>query len=393
MEMAGTARREPAATSPQMAFGVLAWAHFLNDAYVNYVPALLPVLMLTHHFPVALAGTLVLALQGVTAMFQPLVGLWADRLGGRLFPWVGLGLAAVGASAVGLAPSYLALLAVLLLTGIGNTLFHPQALAAASALTRRRRGLGTSAFLVAGELGRGLGPLIMSALVAWRGLGALTLALVPALVTLPILARTTPVQARSPAVGDGPSPFAGKGGRTALLVAYAGLRATGSFGLLTFVPIFWKGRGGSLVGGASLLSVLLVVGIVGNLAGGWLADRAGRRALLSGSAILSAILLAAFIGAHGLWSWVTMGATGIALFSTMPVTMLVSHDLFPTHRSMASGLAIGSGNAAGALAAFALGPVAAAWGVHAALWAVVAALLLAAPVARFLPAGGSQRAS
>lgn len=373
------------ASPAHTAFPLLTWAHFLNDGYVNYVPAILPALMAAHHFPLAMAGTLVLALQGVTAMFQPAVGLWADRLGSPVFVWAGLALSALGASAVGVAPSAAVLLGLLLVTGIGNTLFHPQALAAASAAANRRRGLRMSVFLVSGELGRGLGPVLASALVAWQGLHSLWLLLVPSAVTVPFLARAPLPIPRHPDGKAPPLSLRGRGVPAGLIVLFNGLRALAAFGVLTFVPILWHERGGSLVAGASLVTVLLVVGIAGNLAGGWLADRVGRRRWLVVSSVLASGLLALFLAVRGPWSWVVMGVMGIALFSSLPVTMLLTQDLFPENRSMASGLALGSGNAVGAFATFLLGPVAAAIGVPGTLLLVAGGVLLAGCVALFLP--------
>jgi len=174
-------------------------------------------------------------------------------------------------------------------------------------------------------------------------------------------------------------------GKVVSIVAFQGLRATATFGLMTFVPLLWHQRGGSLVGGASLLTALLVVGIVGNLAGGWLADRVGRRLLLVISSLLGAGLLALFVHSQGVASWISMGLTGIALFSSLPVAMLISQDAFPGRRSMASGLALGSGNAVGALVTFGLGPVAAHLGLVVVFWLLVAALLLSVPIAALLP--------
>ncbi len=365
------------------AFPLLVWAHFLNDGSVNYVPAILPVLMAAHHFPLALAGTMVLALQGVTSIFQPLVGVWADRRGGKAFVWTGVGLAALGGSSIGFAPSFSVLLGLLVLTGIGNTLFHPQALATASTTTRTR-GVRLSVFLVGGELGRGLWPLLMSVIVMGLGLRGLGLIILPTIVTLPFLARALP--GLPPSHRDAaPLHLSGNLRKMASIVAFQGLRAAATFGLLTFVPLLWHSRGGSLVGGASLLSALLVVGIAGNLAGGWIADRIGRTAPLVVSSLVGAVCLGLFLHATGIWNWVTMGLTGIALFSSNPVAMLISQDAFPGNRSMASGLALGSGNAVGAFVAFGLGPVAARFGLGPTLWILVVALVLSAPMALLLP--------
>ncbi len=375
----------PAAT----ALPILAFAHFLNDGYVNYVPGILPALIAADHIPLALAGAVVLALQGVTSLAQPLVGLWADRQGGRGFIWIGLALAAAGASAVGLAHDLPVLLCVLLLTGIGNTVFHPQALAAATS-AGGGRGMRLSGFLVGGEVGRGLWPVAISALVAWAGLGALPLICLPALVAVPALAVTAPVLPPRPSRS---SDLRGRLGPAATLVGFSGLRAAAVFGLSTFAPLLWHARGGSLVGGASLLSAMLLVGVVGNLAGGWMADRFGHHLPLLLTSLAGAALVPLLALASGAWAFIVMGLSGIVLFAGFPLTMLAAHDLFPESRSMASGLVLGGGNAVGAFAVFALGPLAAAVGIPAALWALAAGLIAAAGLSRRLPSGAAAPAA
>lgn len=367
----------------RIAFPLLIWGHFLNDGSVNYAPAILPAVMAVHHVPVSLVGSVVLVLQAPSVL-QPLVGAWADRVGGHAFVWAGLALSAFGAAAIGLAPTYTVLLGLLLLTGIGNAIFHPQSLTSASWTAGRNRGLRMSMFLIGGELGRGLWPLLASALVVAAGLRGLGWILIPAALTVPVLAMVLPDLPSAPPRTRPRETQAVVGKATAILLV-RGLSATAIFGLVTFIPLLWHDRGGSLLAGASLLTTLLVVGIPGNLAGGWLGHRVSPRLWIGLSSLFAALLLALFLFSTGIWSWVTIGLVGTALFSGIPVVMLLSQDAFPGNPSMASGLALGGGNAIGALATFALGPVAAAIGLVPTIWLLVGLLGVAAPLAALLP--------
>ena len=60
------------------------------------------------------------------------------------------------------------------------------------------------------------------------------------------------------------------------------LRSVGWFGLLTFVPLWAVSLGHSEAYGNNLLALMLFAGGVGTLAAGPLADRIGRRPVLSG---------------------------------------------------------------------------------------------------------------
>jgi FSR family fosmidomycin resistance protein-like MFS transporter len=376
----------------QACLGILTLAHFLNDGYINYLPAVLPVLLGKLDIRLALVGSLILALQGLGSILQPFMGWGADQVGGRIFILVGLGLSMLGASLIGLAPNYGLLLGLLMMAGLGNSIFHPQALASARALAQDRAGLMMSLFLVGGELGRGMWPSLAGLLVAWLGLQGLWLFVIPGALTLALLAWLAPSLPPQPHRAA-PATWGEQRGAVLALVGFVGLRGTAMFGVVTFVPLLWHEHGGSLIGGASLISVMLVVGILGNLSGGALADRIGRRPILISSSLLSALFLAFFLFAHGLWLWIALALLGVAVFSTAPVTMLVGQDLFPASQSMGSGITLGVGNALGALAVFALGFAAPQYGLDVVLWFIAGLSLLGLPLAWFLPERAGQPAS
>lgn len=344
----------------------LSWAHFLNDGAANYLPGVLPAVLLALHMHVALAGSVMGTLL-LGQVLQPVFGWLSDAIGGRSLVFIGIIGTTVGGAAVGIAPNYAALLGILLVIGVCNAMFHPQALGAVRGLHSRRHGLYMSAFLVGGELGRGLWPVLASLVVVRFGIGSLWVLALPALLSAPWLARSLP---RLPARHPDARPPVWRHHRRALvsIVVYSSLRATLMFSVITFVPIMWYQRGGSLVVGASLVSTLLVTGIVGNVAGGHLADHFGRRPVLFISSLLVVVLLALFLLVSGVWLWPVLGLLGIAIFSTLPVSILMGQDILPENRSLGAGLALGLGNGCGALAVMGLGALTAYWDTAGVLW-------------------------
>src|SRR5699024_10655094 len=132
-----------------------AWAHFLNDGASNYLPGVLPAILISLNLSVSYAGVFMAALivgQGV----QPLVGLAADRSGGRASVVVGLRGTALGGAWIGWVPNAWTLVAVLIATGLCNALFHPRALVGVRTISGDRAGTFISIFLIGGEIGRGL---------------------------------------------------------------------------------------------------------------------------------------------------------------------------------------------------------------------------------------------
>lgn len=375
-----------AARSPR--YGRLAglgWLHFLNDGSANYLPGVLPAVLVSLHQSATLAGGVMAALL-VGQTLQVPSGWLADRYGGRVFIVSGVVGTGAAAAFIGLAPSMLVLVPALIVIGICNSLFHPQSLAGARHLSGDRPGLGMSFFLVGGELGRGVWPLIASLVVVHFGLRYLWLLALPALVSIALLWRQLPIQ--SPRHVDA-APIAWRRhlAPMGLVVAFQALRALAIFGATTYLPLLWVARGHDLTEGAALITVLLVVGIAGNVGGGHLADRIGRVPVLLGSSLLGAALMAVFLVSGGLLQWLALGLLGIALFASLPIGILLGQDIFPENRSLGSGIALGLGNGIAAAGVAACGAVAAAGGPEAVLWVLAGVMLLAAFLSVFLQAG------
>ncbi len=354
----------------RLPYWAMVWSHLNNDTLANYLPGILPAIAVARHIPLLWLGSLVTALTLGQAL-QPLSGLWSDHIGGRTLVLGGILVAALATFGVSYAPTYPLLAGSLFLTGLGSTVYHPQALAVTRTLGQGREGVSMSGFLVGGEFGRALGPLAAGIVVAALGLTHLWLLAVPLLLTwlwlraeVPALPRRTGERARidwrrhaTPAVSP---------------LAFSTLRAASVAALVTFVPLIYHAEGGSLVAGASLVTTLIGVGVIGNLGGGALRDRFGATPVLWGSTTLAILAALALTQASGPWLWVVLAALGIGVFSTGPITILLGQDIFTENPSLGSGIALGLGNGLGALALLPLSYLAQSAGLGAGLWAVVA---------------------
>jgi FSR family fosmidomycin resistance protein-like MFS transporter len=375
--------RDAPEASSSWALGGLSWLHFLNDGAANFLPGVLPALLVSLGQPIGMAASIMTVLLLGQAL-QPAMGWLADRLGGRYLIIVGVLGTNLGMALIGWLSNIYALYVVLFLMGLSNSLFHPQALAAARSLAKRRHGSVMSLFLVGGELGRGLWPLLASLVILDAGRQNLWMLSAITLVSVPLVFHSLPIQA--PRIrGATPIDWSKHWRAASMLVAFVASRSLVLLGLITYLPIQWHQQGGSLSTGAALITTLLVVGVVGNLGGGWVSDHIGRKNTLIISRFLIMFTLAIFLKSSGWLMWPLLGILGVAIFSTLPISVLIGQDIFPENRALGSGIALGLGNAVAALSLLLFGLLVQHVGIHGALVGVAfLSMLLAAtlPVSR-----------
>lgn len=340
--------------TPRLA--VLSAAHFTIDSYSSFFTPLLPLLVHKLGLSLTLVGTLV-ALASLSSSFsQPLFGVLADRLSRPWFVAFGPLVAAVFLASVGLAPNYAALVALLMVGGLGVAAFHPQSAALAAAASPRR-GLGMSLFITGGTIGWALGPLFSVTLVARVGLERSWWAALPGVVLCALLlawfARTpaVPRAERRPTRLADLTPFA----RPLALIYFAVVfRSAVSSGFATFLPLLLNAHGWSVQAGGWLTSAYLTAGALGGFLGGWLADRFGGRRVVIGSYASSIPLFAAFL-VLPLDSGLPCLLLGYSLLQlALPVNVVLGQELAPRHAGTISSLLMGFAWGVGALL---VGPV------------------------------------
>ena len=141
--------------------GLMTVGHFIDDIYPGFLPPLLPVFIDRFGLSLALAGVLGTVLSLSTSVSQFGFGLIADRVGRRAFVIAGPLMACVFLSLAPLSTSYVHLVVLLALGGIGVAAFHPSAVSLAAAYATRRKSLAVSAFSAAGTVGFATGPLVI----------------------------------------------------------------------------------------------------------------------------------------------------------------------------------------------------------------------------------------
>ena len=96
----------------------------------------------------------------VSSALQPLFGLLADRRPTPAFLWGGVAVGTVGLALAGLAGGYAGVLACIVGSGLGIAAFHPEAARVANQISAGRTATGLAWFMVGGNAGFALGPLL-----------------------------------------------------------------------------------------------------------------------------------------------------------------------------------------------------------------------------------------
>lgn len=369
-------------------------AHILHDGLSEAVYVLLPVWAAELRLTLWQVGAIRSGYSGGMAVFQIPAGLVAERRGERWLLGVGTAVTALAYLVVGAAGSFPALLALLLLAGLGSGVQHPLASALVARAYEggpRRAALGTYNF--AGDLGKVASAAavgLVATLGGWRvataGLGGIGLLGAVALVLmLARLGAGGAPAATSPAGLDGGPVGAGWGIRDE-----GGFRALAAIGmidnatrstLITFLPFVLIAKGLTVAGVGGALALLFAGGAAGKFVCGVLAERLGIvRVVVLTEAATSLAIVTVLVAPLPL-ALATLIPLGIALNGTSSVLYATVADLVTAdRRSRAYGLFYTLGIAASALGPILWGVIGDAAGVPVTLTLVAALLLVTIPL-------------
>ncbi len=349
--------------------GILTFGHLTIDSYSSFFAPLLPLLVAKLGLSLTMVGTLV-ALSSITSSFsQPLFGLLSDRMRRPWFVALGPLTAAIFMSALGLAPSYGVLVALLMLAGLGVAAFHPQAAALASE-TSGRRSISMAIFVTGGTLGFALGPLFAVGVVTAFGLERTWVAVIPGVAATALLVFWLRRMEARPREHVKPPPFrALRPVLRPLVLLYAATvsRSVVATGYMTFLPLYLHERGYSLAQSGATVSLYLLFGAVGGFFGGWLADRVGGRRVIAASfaGALPFFIASLFLDDRLGIPCLLLGS--FVLQASLPVNVVLGQELSPAHSSTISSFLMGAAWGMGALIVGPIGGLADARGIHAAL--------------------------
>jgi FSR family fosmidomycin resistance protein-like MFS transporter len=369
------------------AMATLSSGHFATDFANGTLPALLPFLVTKFSLSYTEVGLVMLASTVSSAVVQPLFGLWSDRRGAIWLLPAGLVAGGIGMGLAAAAPTYALVLLLVTISGLGTAAYHPEGSKFAAYVSGQRRASGMSLFSVGGNVGFALGPIVATALVLELGLeGGLLIAVLPLaaaallVVATPYLSRFAPERRAETAAAGEDRP-----GAITILLTIVALRSVTWFGLLVFVPLWEVSQGNSASYGNHVLAAMLLVGSAGTLVAGPIADRVGRRPVLTASVVAVGPLVLVYLLVGGLVGAAALTLVGACVISTFGVTMVMSQEYLPRHIGLASGLSIGLAIGLGGVASLGLGALADSIDLETALYVCAAAPFVASALCLVLP--------
>jgi len=317
--------------------------HAVHDTYTGFLPPLLPAFIENLSLSKTEAGLLTVFVQA-PSLLQPFIGHLADRASLRYGVILAPAVSATAMSLLGVAPSYAMLALLLMVAGLSSATLHSVGPVIAGRLSGVRLGRGMGFWMVGGELGRTLGPLLIATYfryspddlshTPWLMVGGW-------LTSLLLFLWLRDVDARSSKLGNGLPWRQALRVMAPLLVPLTGIlfvRAFMSSALTTYLPTFLAEEGAELWLAGLALSVLEAAGVVGALLGGSLSDRWGRRLILLVSLVTTPALMLLFLVVDGWLRFPLLLALGLVALSVTPVIMAMVQESFPENRALANGV-------------------------------------------------------
>jgi len=245
-------------------------------------------------------------------------------------------------SLLGVAPGYGALVLFLMVAGLSSAGLHAVAPVIAGNLSGRSLGRGMGFWMVGGELGRVLGPIVIVSAIRLLGLGGTPWLMIGGFLASAFLyVRLKDVPTQPVNAGEGLPWRQALRGMGPLLLPLTGIIVTRFFmakSLTTYLPIFLSEEGADLWFAGASLSLLEAGGVVGALLGGAMSDRLGRRVVLFISMLTTPLLMFVFLTSDGWLRFPLLLVMGFTALSVTPVVMALVQESFPKNRALANGV-------------------------------------------------------
>jgi len=360
-------------------------AHLLHDIYSAFLAPLYPLLIEKLGLSYMMIGSLTV-IQRLASLFNPIIGLMVDRKDLRYFIILTPAITAVSMSLIGLAHNFWELAFLLFIMGWSAAFFHVPGPVLIKRVSGERAGLGMSFYMLAGELARSLGPIIIVTAIGWWTLEG-TYKLIPAGLIASIILffrlrklKHIEVKTKKFDISVKELLLELKGFYLAV-TGYTFARGLMKSLLITFLPAYYVSQGETLWVAAYTLSIFQFAGAIGSLVAGSYSDKIGRRKALIIISLVTPPLMVLFLLVSGWLKIVVLSFIGFFLIGSSPVMLAMVQEMSAERPSFNNGVFMTINFAFGAFATMLIGILADLIGLEQSFWLSPIFALLAIPFA------------
>jgi MFS transporter, FSR family, fosmidomycin resistance protein len=266
------------------------YLHTSHDLTTGLLAALLPFIREDLHLDYLQAGLLVTAFSLTAGLSQLLGGWLSDRISKRNAITIGLCGVGLACIVIGFAPSYYYLLGALIILGVFSGFYHPSSISALSShYEANQRGKVINLHMLGGGIGFAIGPLIGAVIAAtlnWHF--AYAILGIPAIIagvlvfTRLKLREVKPLKGTSTTQAKGPKIGVWQVFKPAIFLIILSVFMQLIAGpLMSFMSLYLVDvQHLSATAGSMWVTIIRLGGLAGNIIGGWLTDKWGRRNMM-----------------------------------------------------------------------------------------------------------------
>ena len=324
----------------------LTLVHFTGDFYTAFINVLFPVFVDKLGLTLTQVGIIAGTMRLLAFIIQPTVGYLADRYQTRVFIFIGLSLTIVFIPLSGIAPNFWVLLLCVALGSIGSSMFHPSVTGMVPLYAGRKASFSMSIFNTGGTLAFSLGPLFITWYVAFFGVTAMPVTMIPGLLVMAFLLRVIPKpqsegMKRSGFFGALKESLGSAWKIVALIWLVMFLRAVVGQSFLTFMPVLFVEKGFSVVSAGMIYALFIVSGTFSGLLSGHISDRIGFKPVFLFTFLFMAPALWLLMQLNGNWIYLGAALAGAFVLAPLPLGVTMAQTLAPKGRSMVASLMMG----------------------------------------------------
>lgn len=360
---------------------LLGVSHMFNDTLQSVISAVYPLLKDSLLLNFKQIGLITLVFQLSSSIFQPIVGLITDK---RPQPYslpIGMTFTMIGILILAFANSLNLVLVAVFFTGLGSSIFHPEASRLAYMASGGKHGLAQSLFQVGGNFGGSLGPLLAAYLITPYGQQNIkwlaTIAMVSIIVMLFIsrwyktkldLLKQSSYLSNTKDEADTKkleTKNSSSLSRNKIILALSVLlvlifsKYVYMASLTSYYTFYLINKFGVSTENAQLyLFAFLFAVAVGTLIGGPIGDRIGRKYVIWGSILGAAPFALIMPHADLFWTCILSIIIGFILSSAFSAILVYAQELLPGKVGLIGGLFFGLAFGIAGIAAAVLGKIA-----------------------------------